>query len=186
MNGPRYWFPKAYADFVAKLRVPCGFVLLATFALLSYPTAASLETGLPLACLGLLLRGWAAGHLAKNQALATSGPYAYVRNPLYVGTLIVAAGIVIACRNSFLAAIFAAIFGLVYLPVIELEEQHLRDIFPSYATYAERVPRLVPRVWKAPQESRFSWVLYRKNEEYKALAGFLAATGWLLFRLFPA
>jgi protein-S-isoprenylcysteine O-methyltransferase Ste14 len=184
MNGSRYRFPKAYADFVAKLRVPCGFVLLLAFALLSYPTAASLEAGLPLACFGLLLRGWAAGHLAKNQALATTGPYAYIRNPLYAGTLIAAAGIVIACRNGFLAAIFAAIFGLVYLPVIELEEQHLRDIFPNYATYAERVPRLVPRVWKARQESRFSWVLYRKNEEYKALGGFLAAMGWLFFRLF--
>lgn len=181
MNG--YWFPKAYADFVAKLRVPGGFVLLATFALLSRPTEASMEFGLPIASWGLLLRGWAAGHLAKNRDLATGGPYAFIRNPLYAGTLIVAAGIVIACRNWLLAGIFAVIFGLVYLPVIELEEQHLRDIFPDYVAYAQRVPRLVPRKWRASQGAHFSWALYRKNEEYKALIGFLGAVCWLILRL---
>src|SRR5271170_4832973 len=128
MDGD-YWFPKPYAEAVARLRVPCGFVLLAAFALLSQPSFESIEVGLPIAFLGLLLRAWATGHLAKNQNLATSGPYSYIRNPLYVGTLIVAAGIVIACRDWTLAVIFALIFLLVYLPVIELEEQHLRDIF---------------------------------------------------------
>jgi protein-S-isoprenylcysteine O-methyltransferase Ste14 len=182
MNGVRYLFPKPYADFVAKLRVPCGFLLLATFALLSRPDAASIQIGLPVACVGLLLRGWAAGHLAKNRELATSGPYAYIRNPLYAGTLIVAGGIVIAGRNIWLAAIFAAVFSLVYLPVIELEEQHLRDLFPAYAVYAEHVPRLLPRRRWSAQAGRFSWALYRQNEEYKALLGFLAALSWLLFR----
>jgi protein-S-isoprenylcysteine O-methyltransferase Ste14 len=140
-------------------------------------------TGLPIACLGLLLRGWAAGHLAKNQQLATSGPYAYLRNPLYVGTLTIAAGLVVAARDWWLAAIFAAVFLLVYLPVIELEEQHLRNIFPDYGPYADRVYRLVPlRRW-ARAGSRYSWTLYRNNEEYKALAGFLCAVAWLIFKL---
>ncbi len=184
MNGVRYLFPKPYADFVAKLRVPCGFLLLVTFALLSRPSAASIRIGLPVACVGLLLRGWAAGHLAKNLELATSGPYAYIRNPLYAGTLIVASGIVIAGRNAWLAAIFAAVFSLVYLPVIELEEQHLRNIFPAYGFYAERVPRLFPGGrWSAAQPGKFSWTLYLRNEEYKALLGLLAAVVWLLFRL---
>lgn len=183
MNSAAYWFPKRYADFVARLRVPCGFLLLVTFAWLSRPTCESLEVGLPLACIGLLLRGWAAGHLAKNQRLATSGPYAYIRNPLYLGTLTVAAGIVIAARDWRLAIIFAAVFLLVYLPVIELEEQHLRNIFPEYAVYAQRVHRLFPlRRWIGAHW-RFSWPLYRKNEEYKALVGFLCAVVWLLFRL---
>jgi len=179
----RYWFPKPYADFVARLRVPCGFLLLITFAWLSRPSPLSMEMGLPVACLGLLLRGWAAGHLAKNQQLATSGPYAYIRNPLYVGTLTVAAGIVIAARDCWLAVIFAAVFLLVYLPVIELEEQHLRDIFPDYAPYADRVYRLFPlHRWRGVS-SRFSGTLYRKNEEYKALLGFLCAVAWLIFKL---
>jgi hypothetical protein len=90
---------------------------------------------------------------------------------------------VIAARDWWLAAIFAAVFLLVYLPVIELEEQHLRNIFPDYARYADHVYRLFPlRKWRGG-ESRFSWALYRKNEEYKALLGFLCAAAWLVFRL---
>jgi protein-S-isoprenylcysteine O-methyltransferase Ste14 len=182
----RYLFPKPYADFVAKLRVPCGFLLLLAFASLSRPNAESMEVGLPLACVGLLLRGWAAGHLAKNQELATGGPYAWMRNPLYAGTLIVAAGIVLACRDAWLAAIFASVFLLVYLPVIELEEQHLRNIFPEYAQYASYVYRFLPlRRWPT-RESRFSWQFYRINEEYKALLGFLIAVAWLVIKLMRA
>lgn len=180
MNQVRYWFPKPYADQVARLRVPFGFLLLVTFAWLSRPTPESMAIGLPIGVVGLLIRGWAAGHLAKNQRLAVSGPYAYIRNPLYAGTLIVAAGIVVACRDWTLAVIFAAVFLLVYLPVIELEEQHLRKLFPEYADYANRVYRLLPLCrWPGGAE-RFSWRLYRKNEEYKALAGFLLAVGWLI------
>jgi protein-S-isoprenylcysteine O-methyltransferase Ste14 len=172
-------FPKAYADFAQRMRVPAGFVLLVTFAWLSRPSIDSMLLGIPVAVLGLALRGWAAGHLAKNEELATSGPFAYVRNPLYLGTLITAAGLVLAARESWLAVIFAAAFGLVYLPAIELEEQHLRVIFAGYAAYAARIQRFLPVAKWASSESAFSWALYRRNEEYKALAGFLIAVGWL-------
>jgi protein-S-isoprenylcysteine O-methyltransferase Ste14 len=182
VSEPHYWFPKPYADFVQRLRVPCGFLLLVTFGLLSRPSAASVLIGLAVSIPGLLLRAWATGHLAKDQQLATYGPCAYVRNPLYAGTLIVAAGIVIASRDIWLAVIFAAFFLLVYLPTIELEEQHLRSKFPAYAAYAERVSRLVPlRRW--PGEGKpFSWTLYKRNREDKALFGFLVAVAWLVFR----
>src|SRR5213078_1051628 len=106
----------------------------------------SILWGAPIAVLGLLLRGWAAGHLAKNQRLATGGPYAMTRNPLYLGTLLVAAGLAIASREVMLAVLFAAAFALVYLPAIELEEQHLRKLFPEYEEYARRVPRLGLRI----------------------------------------
>jgi protein-S-isoprenylcysteine O-methyltransferase Ste14 len=136
--------------------------------------------GLPVAVFGLLLRAWAGGHLAKDQQLATSGPYAYLRNPLYVGTLTVAGGLVIASRNIWLALLFAAAFLLVYLPAVELEEQHLREIFPDYGEYAARVSRFIP-VSRYPRGSRrFSAALYRKNEEYKAALGFLVASAWLV------
>ncbi|MEP6960842.1 MAG: isoprenylcysteine carboxylmethyltransferase family protein, partial [Acidobacteriota bacterium] len=92
-------FPKPYADRVARLRVPGGFVLIAAFLWFSDPTWESLARGLALALAGLLLRAWAAGHLEKNQALAESGPFAYVRNPLYIGTLITAAGLTWASRS---------------------------------------------------------------------------------------
>ena len=184
IQGVRYWFPKPYADSVAKLRVPFGFILLIAFAVLAKPKWQSLLCGLPISAAGLLLRGWATGHLAKNQNLATSGPYAYIRNPLYVGTLIVAAGIVIAARDWLLAGIFAAVFFLVYLPVIELEEQHLRNLFPGYAQYASHVHSLWPLSKWPSSSGKFSWELYRKNEEYKALLGFLLAIAWLLARIY--
>jgi protein-S-isoprenylcysteine O-methyltransferase Ste14 len=177
-----YLFPKRYADFVQRLRVACGFVLLIAFAWLSRPSANSVLIGLPISVIGLLLRGWAAGHLAKDRELATSGPYAYIRNPLYIGTLITALGIVIASRNVWLAIIFAIVFLLVYLPAVELEEQHLREIFPNYEAYGKAVGRWVPgSKWNAAAKA-FSWALYRRNEEYKAALGFLLAVAWLAWK----
>ncbi|HZT38161.1 MAG TPA: methyltransferase [Bryobacteraceae bacterium] len=183
MTARRYWFPKPYADAVAKLRVPAGFLLLAAFLYLAAPNARSLAVGAPVAFCGLLLRGWAAGHLEKNRQLAVSGPYAYVRNPLYLGTLVAAAGFVVAARRWELGVIFAAAFALIYLPVIELEEQHLRQLFPSYADYARRVPLLVPRLRKPPHPRRFRWELYRRNEEYQAALGFLAGLAVLVWKV---
>jgi protein-S-isoprenylcysteine O-methyltransferase Ste14 len=181
-QSPRYWFPKPYADFVQRLRVASGFLLLVTFASLAQPRPFSMAIGLPISVVGLVIRGWAAGHLAKNQRLATSGPYAYIRNPLYAGTLLVALGIVIAAGSAILATIFAAVFVLVYLPVIELEEQHLRNIFPEYEPYAARVHRLLPIAKWSGRNARFSFDLYRRNQEYKAALGFLAAAAWLIWK----
>lgn len=176
-------FPKPYADAVAKLRVLFGFVMVAAFLWFSAPDGASLAVGLPVAALGLALRAWAAGHLEKNLALAGSGPYARVRNPLYLGTLTAAAGLAIASRRWELAALFAAVFGLVYLPVVELEEQHLRELFPEFEDYARRVPRLIPRLWAAGGAGkRFAWSVYRRNREYEALAGFLAGVSVLVWK----
>lgn len=176
-------FPKPYADFVARFRVICGFILVGAFAWLSRPGQASLIAGMAVAILGLLLRGWAAGHLRKNMNLAESGPYAWVRNPLYLGTSLVAAGLVIASRRWELALIFAAVFLLVYLPVIELEEQHLRKLFPEYATYASRVHKLLPVPPARQSTQPFRWSVYRRNEEYQAALGLLAGAAWLVYRL---
>ncbi len=176
-------FPKRYADAVARLRVPSGFILVAAFAWFSHPSWLSLLIGVPVSAAGLWIRAWAAGHLAKNTTLARSGPYAYVRNPLYLGTLLVAAGLVIASRNWILAALFAAVFLLVYLPVIELEEQHLRKLFPEYTDYARSVPALLPALHTGGGNGRFQWTLYRRNEEYQALAGFAAGVILLVVKV---
>lgn len=137
------------------------------------------------ACLGLFLRAWAAGCLAKNQQLATGGPYAYTRNPLYLGTLLVAAGLVIASRNIGLGILFIAVFLLVYLPVIQLEEQHLRSLFPDYAPYAGQVPALWPRLTPAPTKNPnpFQTAFYLRNQEYQAGAGYVAGMLFLLWRV---
>jgi protein-S-isoprenylcysteine O-methyltransferase Ste14 len=178
-------FPKPYADVVARLRVPSGFLIVIVFAWFSHPTLESLWWGVPVSVAGLLLRAWAAGCLAKNQQLATGGPYAYTRNPLYVGTLLVAAGLAIAARSPWLAALFVAVFLFVYLPVIQNEEQHLRQLFPDYAAYAGRVPALFPRLTPARTESPnpFRFSLYLRNQEYQAGLGFLAGMLFLLLRL---
>src|SRR4051812_25639708 len=182
----RYWFPKRYADAVARLRVPSGFLLVIAFAWLARPDLRSLCLGVPVSIIGLILRAWAAGHLAKNQNLATSGPYAYMRNPLYVGTLLVAAGLVIAARRWELAVLFSSVFLFVYLPVIELEEQHLRNLFPEYTDYAKRVPLLLPsRRATSPGQAPFRWSLYRRNEEYNALLGFAAGLAFLIWKAIP-
>jgi protein-S-isoprenylcysteine O-methyltransferase Ste14 len=174
---------KAYADVVAKLRVPSGFLLVAAFAWLSQPAPQSLAAGLPVSILGLLLRGWATGHVEKNIRLAQSGPYAYVRNPLYLGTALVAAGLAIASRRWLLAAIFGVVFVAIYLPVIELEEQHLRSLFSDFAAYADKVPRLRPKFGFEGGKQVFRWDLYWRNREYQAALGLLAGVGLLLCKM---
>jgi protein-S-isoprenylcysteine O-methyltransferase Ste14 len=178
----RHWFPKPYADVVARLRVPSGFLLLALFVLLARPTWESIAIGVPVSIAGLLLRAWAAGHLAKNQQLTITGPYAFVRNPLYGGTALVAAGLLIAAQHALLAVAFAAVFIGVYLPVIELEEQHLRKLFTDYDRYAERAPLVLPRLRPVGPLRGWSEPLYRKNEEWKALLAYAAALAFLAIK----
>jgi protein-S-isoprenylcysteine O-methyltransferase Ste14 len=178
-------FPKRYADAVARLRVPSGFVIVAAFAWFSDPSLRSLALGVPVSLAGLALRAWAAGCLAKNRRLATGGPYAYTRNPLYLGTLLVAAGLAIASRSLGLGIVIAAVFLLVYLPVIQLEEQHLRKLFPDYSSYAAAVPALWPSLRPAPAKDTepCRWSLYMKNQEYQAAACWAAGLLLLLWKV---
>ena len=175
-------FSKRYADTVARLRVPGGFLLVGAFAWLSSPDAQSLSLGIPVSIAGLVLRGWAAGHLRKNTSLAMSGPYAWVRNPLYLGTLIVAAGLVIASQRWELAVLFALVFAFVYFPVIELEEQHLRKLFPDFERYCQLVPMLWPSGRKTESRQHFEFSQYWRNEEYNAVLGFVAGLVLLLWK----
>ena len=99
-------FPKAYADVVQRFRVPGGFLLLGSFVVFSEPTMSSVLWGLPLSLIGMLIRVWAAGHLAKNEDLAQSGPYGHVRNPLYLGSLFLAGGLVYGGRSWVVLGIF--------------------------------------------------------------------------------
>ncbi len=173
-------FPKVYADHVARLRVPSGFLLLALFVWLANPSVGAILAGLPVSILGLGIRAWAAGHLAKNEQLATAGPYAFTRNPLYLGTALVAVGLLIAARSWWLAAGFAVVFALVYLPVIELESQHLSKLFADYAAYCERVPLLLPRLVPVGPVVGWQARLYRRNQEWKGLLAFAIALVFLV------
>ena len=172
-----------WGKLAARVRVTSGFLVAALYVVYSRPSRTSLAVGLPVALAGLLLRGWACGHLAKNRKLAATGPFAYTRNPLYAGTLTVAAGFALAGWNAWLAALFVVYFLAVYLPVIGEEESHLRTLFPEYSQYAERVPRLVPRLTPAYRGGRFRWELWRRNREYRAGLGFLAGAVLLVVKL---
>jgi protein-S-isoprenylcysteine O-methyltransferase Ste14 len=165
--------------------VPAGFLVMAAFLWFAQPTPASLAAGSAVALLGLALRAWAAGHLAKNQRLATSGPYAHVRNPLYVGTLLVGLGFAVAGACAWIGAALMLFFLLWYLPVVEEEESHLAKILPGYDDYRRRVPKL----WPAPGPrysggEAFRFALYRQNREYQALLAFAATLALLIAKTF--
>ncbi|MCB1018788.1 MAG: isoprenylcysteine carboxylmethyltransferase family protein [Bryobacterales bacterium] len=167
-------FPKQYAEIAARTRVPAGFLVMAAFLWFAEPTPTTMLAGVTIAAAGLALRAWAAGHLAKNQKLASSGPYAHVRNPLYVGTLTVGVGFAVAGGSLAVGALLVLFFLLWYLPVVEEEERHLAKILPGYDDYRARVPQLIPAL--TPRYSggeSFQFALYRKNREYQALVAFL-------------
>lgn len=173
---------------VQRWRVPLGFLAAAVLLLAAHPRPLSLALGLPLAACGLALRAAAAGHIRKNDALATSGPYRYTRNPLYLGSAILAVGLIAAAGVWWLALLALALLGGVYLPVIRREEQFLAARFGAdFAAYAARVPRLLPR-WPAPLPAaaapagRFSLALYLRHREYQALLGFLALSAVLVLK----
>ena len=106
--------PKDYATWASRWRVSLGFALAIAFLILAQPRVAMLLSGGALALAGLLLRAWAAGHLAKNQRLATGGPYSYTRNPLYLGSALMGLGGALAGRSWIMGVAFTAFFVLVY------------------------------------------------------------------------
>ena len=155
-----------------RIRVPLGFAFAVLYAWLAKPSLLSMLAGLLLVVPGLLVRALASGHVRKNEQLTTSGPYAYTRNPLYLGSLILALGFVVASRSWWIAGVMILMFVAIYVPVIRSEETYLRNQFPGFDEYARRVPRLVPRL--TVQKSggvTFSKELYLKHREYNALLG---------------
>jgi protein-S-isoprenylcysteine O-methyltransferase Ste14 len=175
---------KRYKELAAKSRVPMGFLLLTAYVFGAQPSWMRVTAGSLIALIGILLRAWAAGHLDKNRDLCVGGPYAHLRNPLYVGTALVAAGFAVAGGVWWIALLFAAVLLLVYLPVVNEEEAHLRALFPSFADYASRVPRFLPRVTRGTESSpAFRASLYMQNQEYNALAGYLIVLALLLWKL---
>jgi hypothetical protein len=151
---------------------------------LAKPTRGSLVVGALVLVPGLLLRGLASGHVQKDKQLTTSGPYAYTRNPLYLGSLIMAAGFAIAARNWWIVAIMLGMFAVIYVPVIAGEERYLRQTFPDYDDYARHVPRMLPRLTRyGNQQSAYSSARYWKHREYEASIGCVAVLAILAAKL---
>ena len=156
-----------------RIRVPLGFAFAALFLWLARPSALSLVLSLLLVVPGLLLRGYAAGYVRKNAELTRTGPYAYTRNPLYLGSMLAAFGFTAASRQWPLVLLLALLFAFIYLPVIRAEEKFLRATFAGFDAYAARVPRLLPRLTIAADErgGAFSRERYLKHREYNSVAG---------------
>jgi protein-S-isoprenylcysteine O-methyltransferase Ste14 len=155
-----------------RIRVPLGFAFAVFYIWLARPTPPSIALGGALALPGLILRALASGYVEKNEQLTTNGPYAYTRNPLYLGSLIIAAGFAVAARRWWIAAAMLLLFVAIYLPVIQSEEEFLRQRFPQFSDYARQVPRLWPRMPSLGNRGgSFSWDLYRKHREYNAIIG---------------
>jgi protein-S-isoprenylcysteine O-methyltransferase Ste14 len=173
-----------WAKIARRIRVPLGFVFAALYLWLARPTHASMLLGAAIVIPGLLVRAIASGHVQKNEQLATSGPYAYTRNPLYLGSLILAVGFAIAARTWWVGAGIVIFFLAIYLPVIRGEEEFLRSRFPEFDEYTRHVPRLLPRLTPFEKDSgAFSSELYWKHREYNALLGSLAIMAVLLAKM---
>src|SRR5258708_24157817 len=127
-----------------RIRVPLGFLFAAVYVWLAHPTWPSIILGSCIAVTGLAIRALASGHVRKNEQLTTTGPYAYTRNPLYLGSLVMACGFTLASRTWILAAIAIAMLIAIYLPVIRSEEDFLRARFPDFDDYCRNLPRLFP------------------------------------------
>src|SRR5579859_7510680 len=135
-----------------RIRVPLGFAFAVLYAWLARPTWRSLALGAAIILPGLLIRALASGHVRKNEALATTGPYAYTRNPLYLGSLLIGIGFAIAARSWWIGAALVLMFFAIYMPVIRSEEAFLHEKFPEFEDYAKRVPRMLPRLVPASSE----------------------------------
>jgi protein-S-isoprenylcysteine O-methyltransferase Ste14 len=177
-----------WSQIARRIRVPLGFLFAVLYFWLARPTWRSMALGAIGVVAGLLIRALASGHVRKNEALATSGPYAYTRNPLYLGSLVMGLGFCVTARSWWVGVALVVMFVAIYLPVIRDEEAFLRRTFPEFEEYARRVPRMVPRLARGPNSSRgasgeFSWDLYLKHREYNALLGVVAMMAALIVKM---
>ncbi len=183
--------PTQWQSWARRVRVPLGFATAALYIFEvtrhpAHPTA--IAWSLLLVLPGLALRAAASGTVKKNRELTVTGPYAHTRNPLYLGSMLMAAGFAVALLSWPLAIVLAAGFAVIYIPVIAGEEQFLRATFPGFNEYCSRVPRLIPRLTPAkaqngqevalrgssasnPPSGGFSFALYFQHREYNSAIG---------------
>jgi protein-S-isoprenylcysteine O-methyltransferase Ste14 len=172
-----------------RIRVPLGFVVAAVFLVFARPTAGTLLLSLLLVLPGLWLRAYAAGYVNKNAELTRTGPYAYTRNPLYLGSMAIAFGFSVAAGRWALGVLLVLLFLAIYVPTILSEEEYLRSVFPTFQSYAAHVPRLFPRLTPAyfgdlgDAGGSFSQERYLRHREYNALMGAAALYGALGLRI---
>ncbi|HEX3372367.1 MAG TPA: isoprenylcysteine carboxylmethyltransferase family protein [Candidatus Acidoferrales bacterium] len=169
-------------NFWIRWRVRVGYPVGIAAFVFAHPQVKWLVCGVSIAILGLIIRGYAAGHLRKHQQLATSGPYAFTRNPLYLGSIFLAAGFSVASHSWISALLLAAYLAIFYPVVIRREQTELQAHYgDAFVQYAARVPAFWPRLTPATSSTeKFSWPQYMKNREYEASIGLAVAMAILL------
>ena len=167
----------SFAAALARRRVPLGYALALLAFWLADPTPRSLALGGILAALGEAVRIWAAGHLEKGREVTTSGPYAFTRHPLYVGSSLMGAGFAIASNSGVVLAMVAIYLAATIAAAIRTEEAHLTEKFGArYPAYRDGAA--------APEPRRFSLARAMRNREYRAFAGVLFTFALLAAKLY--
>jgi protein-S-isoprenylcysteine O-methyltransferase Ste14 len=174
-----------FRSILSRFRVPAGFLLAGLYFSFSQPTLQRFWAGGAVAFLGILIRGWATGHIRKNDELAVTGPYAYTRNPLYFGTFLIGLGFCLAGSSTYIWILFLTGFAMLYGSVMQQEMDYLKTKFADeYARYQAAVPLFFPSLCPCRLgQGRFSFRRYLQNKEYQALLGFVMALGLLLFKI---
>ena len=166
---------------IQKFRVPLGFAIAALVLYLAQPTGMLILVGLPIALAGAALRALAAGVIRKDATLTTSGPYAWTRNPLYLGSFLLGLGFAVMSGSWIATAVIVLPSFIVYPNVIRNEEAHLRRLFPDqFPDYCKNVPRFFPHF--RPVQKSFSASQYLANREYQTALGFAAMLGVFILK----
>ncbi len=175
---------EAWGKLAQRIRVPAGTLLGVVFLFLMHPSRRSLWIGGAVTLVGALTRVWAAGHIEKGRVLAQGGPYALTRNPLYLGSFLMALGILLGGQGYWLLPPFFLFFLAFYYPVMKAEERELlQGHGESFIGYARRVPLFIPALSRCGgSASRFLWSRVVRNREHRNLAGLVIAELFLIVK----
>ena len=167
-----------------KTRVPAGTALGLLFLILMHPSARSLWIGAVITLPGSLLRLWAAGHIDKGIVLTQGGPYAMTRNPLYLGSFLMALGIILGGQGYWMLPLLGGFFAAFYIPVMKAEADHMLGRYgQEFVEYSKRVPAFFPAFQKAGTgTSDFLWSRVIQNREHRNVAGLLVAETILILK----
>jgi protein-S-isoprenylcysteine O-methyltransferase Ste14 len=170
---------------LSRVRVRAGYTTGALALFFADPTRVSIVRGALLAVLGELIRIWASGHIEKTQRLATGGPYAHTRNPLYVGSVLMALGLLVAARHPLSITVGLMYLAAFYPVIIREEAKFLRGKFPdAYHDWAKDVPIFLPRLTpRGPRESRFQVARLLANHEWRSVLGLVLLGAFMVYRL---
>jgi protein-S-isoprenylcysteine O-methyltransferase Ste14 len=172
---------------LSRNRVRAGYTAGALALFFAQPTPGSLQAGGALAILGELIRLWASGHIEKTHRLATGGPYAHTRNPLYLGSVLMALGLLVTARHPISVTAGLAYLLVFYPFIIREEAKFLRDRFPDeYHDWARDVPLFFPRVSPGgPRASTFQMSRVLANHEWRSVLGLVVLAVFMVLRLSP-